>query len=303
MPLSRLLFVGLVATVSLLLMGACDTSIQVALDDNIATAPTPEGIDPQDPQTERSTDAIDFAGVKTIRIEIPNGRVSVSQSDGGDTATLKVTEIIVKEGLSHEMLGALHAASTVTAERSFVDDTRLDIEASIAESLANEDIAFDIRLAIPGSANIEVILSNGPVTVSELVGNVEIRTTNGEVVVDHVTGNVVAATSNRDLRIVDVMGNIQVETANADISVRLTPLPDGQLSAETSFGDIRLTIPQTTAASISLTAEEGAVSANLAGFEISNVTTGDGFLTGILNGGGGSIEAQTTQGEIELVGM
>ena len=156
---------------------------------------------------------------------------------------------------------------------------------------------------VPAGANIEVLLANGPVEVTDLSGNVEIRTANGEVKVEQVTGNVVAFTSNRDVNVTDVSGNVQVETSKADVSLRLSPADDGAVDATTSEGLIRLTIAQTTKATMSLSAPDGIVTANLAGFNVSDLSTGSGFLSGTLNGGGGQLEATAEAGEIEFVGM
>jgi DUF4097 and DUF4098 domain-containing protein YvlB len=120
--------------------------------------------------------------------------------------------------------------------------------------------------------------------------------------VDHVDGNVVAHTSNRLIRVIDVAGDVQAETSDADIALRLAPPEDGLVSAKTGDGDISLNIARTTAASLNLMADEGAVSANLSGFEVSNITTASGLLRGVLNGGGGRIEARTTDGEITFSG-
>jgi DUF4097 and DUF4098 domain-containing protein YvlB len=83
----------------------------------------------------------------------------------------------------------------------------------------------------------------------------------------------------------------------------LTPPAGGQVSARTENGDIKLTIARTTKAELDLLANGGAVSASLSGFTVSDVVTGDGFLTGILNSGGGMIQAETTNGNIEFQGM
>ena len=267
-----------------------------------ADSPVPDGIDPRNPNTERSTSSIDFAGVRTIRIEIPMGSVTVSQSNESGQASLKVTEVILAKGLSNEALAEKLNGSAVSAGRSFVDDARLDIQAAIADGLADPDISFDVRLVIPSGASVEVFVADGPVQVTNLSGNVEIHTANGAVTVSGIDGNLVARTTLKAVSVDDVTGNVQVETTAADITLRLAPAPSGVASAKTSEGTIHMNIAQATAASLSLSAPEGQISTNLSGFSISNLSTGDGFLTGVLNGGGGQIEAVATKGRIEFVG-
>ena len=283
---------------------ACDTSMQWTLPNGgTANFPAPDGIDPRNPSTERSTMRIDFTGVKTIRIELPTGRVNVTQSDSGADAVLKVTELVLLKGLSNEVLGNLLTGSGVTAERSFVDDSRLDVEATLAEGLADADIVFDVGLVVPSGVNIEIFLGNGPVEVADLTGNIEIRTANGPVTIERVNGNVIAETSQRPIDVVDVTGNMMARTAGADITLRLSPPVNGRVSAETSEANIRLSIAQTTAATLSLNATDGIISTSLTGFSVTNITTGSGFLSGVLNGGGGQIDATAPNGEITFVGM
>ena len=94
---NRSLLIPLVTVVALLVIG-CDMSVQVLPADQAAGQDAPDGIDPASPNTERSTVLIKFAGVRTIRVEIPVGRVTISQSASEGDASLKVTEVIVAEG-------------------------------------------------------------------------------------------------------------------------------------------------------------------------------------------------------------
>lgn len=267
------------------------------------TVPAPDGIDPNNPNIERSTQTIDFSNIATLRIELPTGRVSITQSATAENATLQVTEIIVKEGLGHDLLEEHLTQSIVTAERSFVDPERLDIEATVAEDLADTDIVFDLRLVVPRGANVEILVGNGPVEINELTGNVEIHTDNGAIDVNGVDGSVVAETTHRSVTVMDATGNVKALTTDADVTMRLTPPGEGQISAETTTGRIRLTVAQETAARLLLTTVEGVVAADLKGFNVRDVATGEGFLEGILNGGGGRIEARSTSGRIEFSGM
>ena len=302
--MSRILVVILLVCLMGLAASGCQTTISTALPtDESANLLIPDGIDPAIPNVERTTTAVDFSGVKTIRIELPTGRVTVHQVADPALAGLRTTELVTKPGLGADAYAQMLEEAVVTASRSFVDASRLDIEAVVPESLAKTEIAYDLRLVIPVSANIEVILDSGPVVIDDLIGNVEIQTGNGAIDVQHVQGNVIAETTLRAINIGDVTGNVVATTSKDDIEVRLAPVAGAVISAITNDGDIRLAIATTTAAALSLTATDGAVSANLAGFAVSNVSTGNGLLTGILNGGGGSIEAETTGGEIEFNGL
>lgn len=300
-------FLPLIA-ISIALLGPAGAACTSSTPGSLLTAgggaiPAPDGIDPNNPNIERSSRVIDFSGIETIRLELPTGRVSVSQSAGADKGSIQVTEIIVKEGLGPDLLEELLSQSAVAAERSFVDDARLDVEATVAETMTEEDIVFDVSLVVPHGVNLEILVGNGPVEISELTGNIEIRTHNGAIDVTGVRGSVVAETSNRPVSVIDASGNVRARTTDADVTLRLTPPAEAEIEAETTIGTIRLTVAQTTAASLSLRSLEGAVNADLKGFAVSDITTGDGFLEGVLNGGGGRIEAKAIEGEIDFSGM
>ncbi len=272
-------------------------------DDHEAGLPTPDGIDPRTPNVERTTTTLDFAGIRTIRVDLPTARVVVAQSDSAATASLRVTEMITVSGLSAEVLRDRLTNSFVTAERSFVDDTRLDLEATLDPGLSPTDLVFDLRLVIPAGANLEIYLGNGPVDITDVTGNIEVRTANGAVSLHRITGNVAAFTSNRPIDAAEVTGNVRAETSAADVSLRLTPPPGGRVSAVTAQGRVALRIAQTTAATLNLAASGGTITATLNGFSVSGVAVGEGFLSAVLNGGGGQIEASATAGEISFEGF
>lgn len=280
----------------------CDTGMPASLPAGTNLS-APDGIDPQNPNIERSTKIVDFTKVRSIRLELPVGRVSVTQSDGLSTATLRVAEIITREGFNVEQLTDLLNQTRVTAERAFVDDERLDVEATIAPELSDEDVLFDVRLVVPTGANLEVFVGNGPVEIVDLTGSVEIRTDNGAVDVKNVQGDVTAKTTQRTISIQDVTGDVSADTTEADIDLRLDPGLDGRISASTTTGEIRLMVPKTTAARVMLLSESGVVTANLNGFAVTDISTSAGFLEGTLNGGGGAIELKSLTGEISFLGM
>lgn len=296
-------FSAVLSVFAIVLVAGCDLSGMPAALSAGSNLSAPDGIDPQNPNIERSTKTVDFSNVRAIRLELPVGRVSVTQSNDQASATMRVSEIITREGLSVEQLTDLLNQTRVTAERAFVDNERLDVEATLAPDLSDQDVLFDVRLVVPTGANLEVLVGNGPVEVADLTGSVEIRTDNGAVDVKNVTGDVIAKTSQRAISITDVTGAVSADTTEADIDLRLNPGESGRVSASTTTGQIRLMVPKTTSARVMLLSESGTVTANLNGFAVTDVSTSAGFLEGTLNGGGGAIELKSLSGEISFLGM
>lgn len=287
----------------LLFLSACETDPGEQLLNTIAGLPAPDAVDTRNANVERSTELLDLTDIRTIRIELPTARVSLKQSGDGSSGSLQVTKIITRKGLSHDTVAKMLNGTEVTAKRAFVDSARLDVQATLAPDLAYTDIVFDIRMVVPVGAHAEVILGGGPVEISEMTGNVEVRTANGAISLSGITGNVIAETTRREVKVSDINGNVRAVTTDADVSLRLAPGSDGVISAETTSGDILITLDKSTAARLDLLSIEGFVTADLGGFNVADLAFGAGFLKGTLNGGGGSIEAKSASGEISFIGM
>lgn len=290
----------------LLLPAACTVNLNPfgGGDPNGGAQPVvlPDGIDPNAPWIERRTFAVDFGGVTTMRIDVPTGRVVLLIEDGA-APTLKLTKTVIKPNQNREQLESLLNRSPLTVERSFVDAARLEIGVDLDRGVEKTDVAFDVMLTLPTSVPTQIILINGPVEVTGLVANLEIRTDNGAINLKNIVGNVVAETSKRAIEIVNVAGNIRAETSDADVVLRVAPPNGGSVFVETVNGGIDMALAPTTNAALNLDAMGGRVSANLTAFRVSNLTTAADVLRCVLNDGGGQIEARTTNGDIQLVGL
>ena len=117
---------------------ACSTSLDTALPaGQSAELTAPDGIDPRNPNIERSTLTLDLQNVRTIRVELPVGRVTAVQT--GTVASLRATKVVVRPFFGAEGLRPWLTNSTVTARRSLADSSRLDILATPAADLAGSD--------------------------------------------------------------------------------------------------------------------------------------------------------------------
>lgn len=272
--------------------------------ENPAPLPLANGIDPQQPNIERSTRALDFSGVRTIRVELHTARLVIEQVDSAtDEAAIQVTEIITAGWLGKNDLENHLLATEVRAERSFVDSARLNVNAVISPGLQPKDVALDVKLTVPRGAGTEIYLTSGPAEIIRLAANVEIATADGAILVTEAAGNIVAKTTNYPVEIRDAKGNVDVVTSNADVSIRAMPSIGSQVLARTIGGNARILVQQGFGAALKLITDDGAVSANLNGFTVSNIATAAGFLTAELNGGGGRVEALVENGDIEFAGI
>ena len=261
----------------------------------------PDGIDPRHPNVERSTTSIDFSGINTIRVELGQAEVRISQVEGNE-AILKVIELISDTTLSADDYRRLLDATSVTAQRSFVDESRLDIKAQLPAEINRNGVLFQIQLSVPQGAHMEVLLDGGPVDISSIRGNVEVDTRDGEVRLDQIVGNAIVRTSHYDVYASDISGNLDAQTSDADIELRLNPPAGARISAETSDGTARIVVGNGTSAALNLSAKNGFISTNLNGFSVSDVVSGVGEFSATLNDGSGRIDASVTDGNIEFSG-
>lgn len=265
-------------------------------------AEVPDGIDPNAFWVERRTNALDFSGVTTMRIDIPTGRVILTIENGA-SPMLKLTKTVLKPNQNKDQCADILNRSKLTTGRSFVDAARLEITAGVDRGISKTDVAFDVQLTLPTSVPTQIIMENGPVEAKGLVANLEIRTNNGAITLNNLIGNIVAETSKRPIEIVNVAGNIRAETSDADVVLRIAPPTGGTVFVTTVNGGIDLALAPTTNAALNLDAKGGTVAADLTAFRVSNLTTAADVLRCILNDGGGQIEARTTGGDIQLVGL
>jgi len=281
---------------------ACDVTWTPLLDGSSAAASKTDGIDPREPNVERTTKALSFDDVATLRVDIPFGRVTIVQQ-ADVAASIKVTETVLLTGRTRRELEELLTGSQVTAERSFVDPARLEVEAEIAEGLRNSEISFEVEIVIPRGVPMQIVLDGGPVNIRGVQANIEVTTHVGAITMQNVAGRVIARTDGAPIDISDSIGSIEATTSDADVSIRASIPADGSVLGRTSNGDVSLSIPTSTAAALRLDAPGGSVSANLTGFSVTDLSVTGQSLRGTLNGGGGQIDGQTEGGDVVFIGI
>lgn len=172
----------------------------------------------------------------------------------------------------------------------------------------------EIRVSVPQRFGIKVKTGGGDVELANTTGNASLRTSGGDIVAKSVTGNVEADTSGGNISIDTVRGEVDADTSGGD--VRLARV-DGKMRGNTSGGDvevdlvgtnrgivastsggsIRLTLPRGTNANLEATTSGGGFTSDL---PVSTTEFREGHVKGTLNGGGPSIDANTSGGDISV---
>lgn len=159
--------------------------------------------------------------ISTIRIEDPQGSVTIRGADG--TAEVSVERTVTyrgdrPDGETHEVDG----------------DTLV-----LGDCGRRCSVAYTIEL--PAGVDVRGSTSNGAVELTA-VGDVEVQTSNGRIELEDVAGTVDAETSNGRIIGRDLNGNgVRVSTSNGGIELELGEPQD--VEASTSNGSIELTVP------------------------------------------------------------
>jgi DUF4097 and DUF4098 domain-containing protein YvlB len=138
--------------------------------------------------------------------------------------------------------------------------------------------------------------SGGSIVAKNVSGKVDAQTSGGEILVDTIRGDVDADTSGGDVRLLKVDGKIRGNTSGGSVHCSLVGVNRG-ISATTSGGSIRLTLPRATTGNLEATTSGGGFSSEL---PIALKERQGGNAKGSLNGGGPAIEVHTSGGSISL---
>ncbi len=213
-------------------------------------------------------------------------------------------------------LEVLNVNGEIVAEAS--DGSTVEVRAERTASAGSDEAAreflgkIEMREEVgPNRVRVETIaprvrLGSHKVTFAIKVPrgvHVDLRTVNGGVRLDNVGGEVRASSTNGGVRgRVSASSLVEARTTNGGVELELTgPLaPDGTVLLTSVNGGISLKVPQDTRAQVRARCTNGRVSVDDG---LPMAVEGEQTrrrLDGALNGGGGRIELQTTNGGVSL---
>jgi DUF4097 and DUF4098 domain-containing protein YvlB len=167
---------------------------------------------------------------------------------------------------------------------------------SIKGSVQGETSGGDILLAdIEGEVAMNT--SGGGIRAEKVKGDLRTETSGGDIAITSVVGSVDVSTSGGGIRVSDVEGKVRAETSGGDVTVKVVGSNRG-VFAETSGGNIDLYLNNDMAATIDASTSGGEVSCDLP------LTISGKFdetrIRGSLNGGGNTIHASTSGGNVRI---
>lgn len=205
-----------------------------------------------------------------LEVESFNGSIEIS---GWDQPTVDISG--TKYGPTQDSVDALRVDVSNTPERVYVRIVRP------SDRRGNQGARLTIK--VPRTAVLDrVNTSNGHIRTVDGAGPARLHTSNGAIHVEDLRGPLTVETSNGalDLSFTDLSGDLRANTSNGSITVRLPSEPNARFSARTSNGSIHSDFDVRV---------QGQISRN--------------HLDGTLGRGDGSIELNTSNGQIRLVRM
>ncbi|HVC18467.1 MAG TPA: DUF4097 family beta strand repeat-containing protein [Vicinamibacterales bacterium] len=154
---------------------------------------------------------------------------------------------------------------------------RIDAAAGLPSGVSVE-IAYHVT--VPKGAAVDLIVSNGAVSVTGLNGTVRVRTTNGQI-----TGRRLA-------------GGVTADTTNGAIHMAFSQVGSGAITLHTVNGAIDVSLPPASKVDVSAHCNNGSVS--VSGLPMERDVEAPRRLEGRLNGGGTRVALRTVNGGIQV---
>jgi DUF4097 and DUF4098 domain-containing protein YvlB len=270
---------------------------------------------------------------RRIEVQVRNGSVELRATDVTDvrvSGRKSVGGATFAE--AEENLGKVTVEAVARADHP---DT-LRIEVNYPDELRSKSVGTDLVIQIPQPCAANVHTTNGRIQIECMAGEVELGTTNGRITarditgtlhakssngrieVEAVDGSLVASTSNGritakgvkgpctlgtsngGIQAEEIEGDVKAETSNGNIRLAAVPPAGGKIDLRSSNGGIHATLPENLAAEYQLSTTNGRIHVSLGKAVMKMIDSSRRRFHAIVNEGGGTVSAQTTNGSITV---
>ncbi len=219
-------------------------------------------------------------------------------SSGNDVI---VTGKLDESGFFHWDSGNLDVRYRVTVPRKYSirgstagGDVRMkNVEGEIRFGTSGGDVVVN---GITGTTDVST--SGGTVEASDVKGSMKLETSGGEVKAERIQGDIEAGTSGGDVTLLDIDGGMRAETSGGNVEVSLRGDNRG-IDLHTSGGNIIIHLPTGTKADLDASSSGGRVTCELP-LTVSGEMD-ENEIRGRVNGGGKTIRAETSGGNIRVL--
>jgi Putative adhesin len=216
-----------------------------------------------------------------LEINNVNGKIEVEPSAGN---TVDVSAVKKARGASADAAKASLDRATIVDDVSsgrIKIETKVERMSGVVFNAGNVTVEYHVK--VPAGAEVKFTTVNGGIEITGLQGRISAETTNGGVTTR------------------DVSGQLDASTTNGGLDIDMSRVPEAGVKLEFTNGGLKMRMPRDAKATISASITNGGISSN----DLQIESTGENTrrrLEGRLNGGGGRIQIEGTNGGITLSG-
>jgi hypothetical protein len=229
----------------------------------------------------------DYAAQASFRFPAP---AAETLSLEGVAGSIEIVGSSDADGIVVEGVRRVRSHSTADARRH-LDDLLVDVSDSggtvfveTRQPASTRGRAYEVeyRIEVPVGTSVNV---------THVAGPVEIRSVSGDAGVDAVAGMV---------RLIDLTGNVWASVVAGGVDASVSVPPDGLVELRSNAGDIHLTLPTETSASLRAVAMSGAV--HVVDLTLVDQDPRASVLRATMAGGDGTIRLESVAGDITVQG-
>lgn len=270
----------------LLLIGGCPTTFDGRATDDVSLS-------------------ADGSAAGSLSVDWVNGNLTILVDD----QAAQVTAVGTKEvrAATDEVARQRIDDIEITLVEAESDPTQLFLRMTVPDRFLNAVYSADITVTLPAGLTMNIDHANGTVSVTGNTKATTIALANGDVTVAEHVGDLAIELANGSVDVDSTAGAVEVEVANGQVNVETRPADaSDDIGITLATGSVRIRLPVDVAAALDLLTMTGDIVADLDDFDaVSDVlretqnVTGE-RLTATLNGGGATVEAGVTIGDVDV---
>ena len=163
---------------------------------------------------------------------------------------------------------------------------------------SDNDIDVAVELRVPSRYNVEFEAGAGNVSIEDIRGDLTGETGAGNISVKRVNGAISVSSGAGNVALSDVGGALEVETGAGNIAVEIGSRLTGDSALHSGMGNVSVRIASSVGADIEASTGMGSLDTD---FDLKQESAWmSGSASGVINGGGPSLELNTGMGSISL---
>lgn len=227
----------------------------------------------------------------TLKVHLVTGSIKITGYDGKDV----IINVTPQNDNDEEEPRASQNGMKRISTRGGFEVTAKEADNTVTVNTGDPNRSIDLELKIPQDVKLKAgTVNDGSVTIDNLRGELEVNNVNDEIILTGISGSVVANTVNGDVRVVFKSVN-----------------PTAPMAFSTLNGDVTVTLPADTKASLKVKSDNGDVFSDFdididkTPAKVDKVTEPglykikkDEWIYGKINGGGSEMMMKNMQGDI-----